>query len=254
MATDDVPANRINYLRMLQAVSHSELDVPGLEKLIKTETSICSRLLRCRNSARFGFKSEIHSVRHALSILGDREVRRWVRLIATVGAGQDKTSDLVLCALVRARFGELLSPLTRHGESDLFLLGLLSMLDGMLEMPMSEILEKIPLDTETKAVLRGELSVLRPIYQLMLAHESGEWDAARPICDALSLEADNVAGLYWQAQQWRGKYPAEGSWLPGSVKQTSGNVPLCKTGLLCHLRVCAGASTISLFAFGLVPA
>jgi EAL and modified HD-GYP domain-containing signal transduction protein len=202
MATHDVPANRIHYLRMLQAVSPPELDLPGLEKLIKTETSICYRLLRYMNSARFGFRNEIHSVRHALSILGDREVRRWVRLIATVGAGQDKTSDLVLCALVRARFGELLSPLTRHGESDLFLLGLLSMLDVMLEMPMSEILEKIPLDAETKAVLRGELSVLRPIYQLMLAHESGEWDAARPICDALRLEADNVASLYWQAQQW----------------------------------------------------
>jgi len=202
MATRDVPANRINYLRMLQAVSPAELDLPGLEKLIKTETSICYRLLRYVNSARFGFRNEIHSVRHALSILGDREVRRWVRLIATVGAGQDKTSDLVLCALVRARFGELLSPFTRHGESDLFLLGLLSMLDVMLEMPMSEILEKIPLDAETKAVLRGELSVLRPIYQLMLAHESGEWEAARPICDALRLEADNVASMYWQAQQW----------------------------------------------------
>lgn len=202
MATHDVPANRIHYLRMLQAVSPPELDLPGLEKLIKTETSICYRLLRYMNSARFGFRNEIHSVRHALSILGDREVRRWVRLIATVGAGQDKTSDLVLCALVRARFGELLSPLTRHGESDLFLLGLLSMLDVMLEMPMSEILEKIPLDAETKAVLRGEPSLLRPVYQLVLAHESGEWDAARPICDALRLEADNVASLYWQAQQW----------------------------------------------------
>ena len=56
----------------------------------------------------FAFQSEIHSVRHALSILGEREVRRWARLVAAVGAGQDKTSDLLLSALVRARFGELL--------------------------------------------------------------------------------------------------------------------------------------------------
>jgi c-di-GMP-related signal transduction protein len=202
MTTHDVPANAVNYIRMLQAVSQPDLDVPELDKLIKTEASICYRLLRYMNSARFGFKNEIHSVRHALAILGDREVRRWVRLIATVGAGQDKTSDLVLCALVRARFGELLAPLVRHGESDLFLLGLLSMLDTMLEIPMSEILEKIPLDTETKAVLRGEPSLLRPIYQLMLAHESGEWEAARSICDTLQIDADTVATSYWQAQQW----------------------------------------------------
>ena len=125
-----------------------------------------------------------------------------MRLIATVGAGQDKTSDLVLCALVRARFGELLAPLTPHGESDLFLLGLLSMLDVMLETPMSEILEKIPLDSETKAVLRGEPSLLRPIYQLMLAHESGEWEAGQGICASLHIDHDTVAASYWQAQQW----------------------------------------------------
>jgi EAL and modified HD-GYP domain-containing signal transduction protein len=202
MTTHDVPANAVNYIRMLQAVSQPDLDVSELDKLIKTETSICYRLLRYMNSARFGFKSEIHSVRHALAILGDREVRRWVRLIATVGAGQDKTSDLVLCALVRAQFGELLTPLVRHGESDLFLLGLLSMLDVMLEMPMAEILEKIPLDSETKAVLRGEPSPLRPIFQLMLAHESGEWEAARNVCDSLQVDADIVATSYWQAQQW----------------------------------------------------
>jgi EAL and modified HD-GYP domain-containing signal transduction protein len=202
MTTHDVPANSLNYIRMLQAVSRPDLDVAELEKLVKTEASICYRLLRYMNSARFGFKSEIHSVRHALAILGDREVRRWVRLIATVGAAQDKSSDLVLCALVRARFGELLSPLVRHGESDLFLLGLLSMLDVILEMPMSDIMEKIPLDSETKAVLRGEPSVLRPVYQLMLAHESGEWEASRSICGSIHIDGAAVAASYWQAQQW----------------------------------------------------
>jgi EAL and modified HD-GYP domain-containing signal transduction protein len=202
LTTHDVPANALSYVRMLQAVSRPNLDVPEIEKLIKTEASICYRLLRYMNSARFGFKNEIHSVRHALAILGDREVRRWVRLIAAVGAGQDKSSDLVLCALVRARFGELLAPLARHGESDLFLLGLLSMLDVMLEVPMSEVLEKIPLDSETKAVLRGESSLLRPIYQLILAHESGEWEAVRGICASLQLDPDTVAASYWQSQQW----------------------------------------------------
>jgi EAL and modified HD-GYP domain-containing signal transduction protein len=202
LATHDAPANRISYVRMLQAVSRPEIDVLEVENVIKSEAAICYRLLRYMNSAKFGFRNEIHSVRHALAILGDKEVRRWVRLIATVGAGQDKSSDLVLCALVRARFGELLSPATRHGESDLFLLGLLSMLDTMLEMPMADILEKIPVDSETKTVLRGEPSLLRPIYQLILAHESGEWDAARSLCDNLSLDPDSVAGWHWQAQEW----------------------------------------------------
>jgi c-di-GMP-related signal transduction protein len=200
--TRDMPANRLQCLRMLQEVSRPELDIVGLERLIKSEASICYRLLRYLNSSMFGLKSEVHSVRHALSMLGEREVRRWVRLVAAVGAGDEKPSDLVLAALVRARFGELLAPQVQHGESDLFLMGLLSLIDAMLEMPMVEVLERVPLDIETKAVLLGQVSLLRPVYQLMLAHESGEWEAVGQLCQNLKLQSEEVAALYWQAQQW----------------------------------------------------
>jgi EAL and modified HD-GYP domain-containing signal transduction protein len=122
--------------------------------------------------------------------------------VAAVGAGQQKASDLVLSALVRARFAEMLSAKVEHGESDLFLLGLLSLIDAMLEMPMADVLERVPLDRETKAVLLGQPSILRPVYQLMLAHESGEWEAAAHLSQNLHLDAEEVAGFYWQAQQW----------------------------------------------------
>lgn len=202
LSTPDVPANRWNYLRMLQEVSRSELDIPELEKLVKTEASVCYRLLRYLNSTAFAFRNEIHSVRHALTILGERDLRRWVRLVATVAAGQDKTTDLVLSALVRGRFGELLAPYVPHGESDLFLIGLLSLIDIILEMPMPEILERISLDRATKAVLLGEPSTLRPLYQLMLAHESGDWCEALRIGRNLCLEPEFVAEKYWEAQKW----------------------------------------------------
>jgi EAL and modified HD-GYP domain-containing signal transduction protein len=202
VATRDVPANRLNYLRLIGAVSRTDLDLVELEKLVKGEPSICYRLLRYLNSAMFGFTSEIHSVRHALSILGEHEVKRWVRLVAAVEAGQNKPSDLILSALVRGRFGELLSPRIEHGDSDLFLLGLLSLLDAMLETPMQIVLEKIPLDQDTKAVLLGQASRLRPVYQLMLAYESGQWDATAELCRKLQLNDEDTAGDYWRAQQW----------------------------------------------------
>jgi len=202
LAAHSMPGNSLNYLRMMREVSRPELDVPVLERLIKGEASICYRLLRYLNSSVFGFKSEIHSVRHALSILGEREVRRWVRLVAAVAAGQDKASDLVLSSLVRARFGELLAPQVPSGESDLFLLGLLSLIDAMLEMPMADVLDKISLDCETKAVLLGQPSKLRPVFQLILAHESGEWEAAAQVAEGLHLNPKEVAALHWQSQQW----------------------------------------------------
>ncbi|HYA47983.1 MAG TPA: HDOD domain-containing protein [archaeon] len=200
--THEIPANQFHYMRMWQAVAQPELDVREIENVIKSEASLCYRLLRYLNSPVFGFGNEIHSVRHALAILGEREIRRWVRLVATLGAGQDKSSELVLSALVRARFCELLSPKIPHGQSDLFLLGLLSLMDAILEIPMARILESVPVDHETGRVLLGGESRLRKFYQLMLAQESGEWPATNELSRQLHLSESEVAEKYWEAVQW----------------------------------------------------
>lgn len=202
LSTHEIPANQLNYLRMWQAVAWPELDIREVEQVIKGEASLCYRLLRYLNSAAFGFGTEIHSVRHALSLLGEREVRRWIRLVATLGAGQNKSSDLVLSALVRGRFCELLSPTVGAGDSDLFLMGLLSVMDAILEIPMARVLENVPVDQESKAVLLGGASRLRPFYQLMLAQESGEWETARELAGQLHLSESDVAEKYWEAMQW----------------------------------------------------
>ena len=205
LTAHEIPANQLNYLRMLTAVSQPELDVRAIENLVKGEASLCYRLLRYLNSAAFGFGSEIHSVRHALSILGEREVR-WIRLVASLAAGQNKASDLVLAALVRARFCELLSPKVQqevqHGDSDLFLMGMLSLMDTILEIPMRQVLDNVPIDQECKAALLGVTSRLRPFYQLMLAQESGAWTAVQELATQLQLSETEVSEAYWQAMQW----------------------------------------------------
>lgn len=198
----DIPANNANYLRMLQAVSGPDINLREVENLVKSEASLCYRLLRYLNSALFCFSSEIHSIRHALSILGEREIRRWVRLVATIAAGQHKSSELVFTALVRARFCELLSMKVQHGGSDLFLMGLFSLMDAILEMRMPDLLAKIPLDRAIKNVLLGGPSHLRMVYRLMLAQESGEWPAVDELAKLLHLERDELASCYWKAMRW----------------------------------------------------
>ena len=198
----EIPSNRLNYMRLMQALSRPELEPRELEEAIKCEASLCYRLLRYLNSAAFGFRSEIKSIRHALAIMGEREVRRWLRLVATLSAGQGKSSDLVLSAMVRARFCELLGERVKHGESDLFLVGLLSMMDAILELPMGVVLEGISVDQETKAVLLGNPSILSPIYGLMLAQEAGDWDRVSTASSSLHLPESFVSEAHWKAMQW----------------------------------------------------
>lgn len=202
MQAREIPANRANYLRLLQAISRPELDPRELESAIKGEASLCYRLLRYLNSPVFGLSREVKSIRHALAILGEREVRRWLRLVVTLSATQNKPSDLVLSALVRARFGELLAPKIKHGESDLFLVGLLSLMDAILEVQMGVVLEGISLDKETRAVLLGEKSILSEFYRLMLAQESGDWGIVASTNSELHLSDSFVAESHWKAMQW----------------------------------------------------
>jgi len=206
----EIPKNQVNYLRLLQATSRDEMEVKEIEDIIKGEASLCYRLLRYLNSAAFSFASEIHSVRHGLAILGEREVRRWVRLVAALGAGENKSSDLVLSALVRARYCELLAPKIPHGESDLFIVGLFSMMDSILEMPMGLVIEGISLDHETRAVLLGQKSELDPIYQLMLAQEKADWTTLSALCSQLKLTESRVTECHWQAMQWAREMTSSG--------------------------------------------
>ena len=197
----EVPASRLHYIRLLEMVSRREMDMRELEKMLKQEASICYRLLRYLNSPLFGFPLEIKSIRHAIAVLGEREMRRWIRLVVTVGAAEQRCSELVLMGLARARFCELLSN-QLQSNTDLFLLGLLSIMDAILEVSMEVLLEQLPVERETKTALLGQNSSLRPLYQLMLAQESGEWSQSSALAKQLKLPDEEVASTWWQALQW----------------------------------------------------
>ena len=202
MQAREIPANRINYLRLLQAISRSEPDPREIEDVIKGEASLVYRLLRYLNSPLFGFSREIRSVRHALAMLGGREVCRWIRLAATLVAAENKPTDLVLSALVRGRFCELLASKVKHDGSDLFLLGLLSLMDSILEVPMGVVLEGISVDQHIKAVLLGQDSPLVPVYQLVVAQEAADWDRVTDLAAQLHLDEGFVAECRWGAMEW----------------------------------------------------
>ncbi len=197
----EVPASRLHYMRLLELVSRPEIDMRELEKMLKQEASLSYRLLRYLNSPLFGFALEIKSIRHAIAVLGERELRRWIRLVVTVGAAEQKCSELVLMGLTRARFCELLSNRVQS-NSDLFLLGLLSVMDAILEVEMETLLEQLPVEREVKATLLSQESRLRPLFQLMLAQESGEWSQSSDLSQQMDIPDEEVALTWLQALQW----------------------------------------------------
>lgn len=201
-----IPAHQSTCLTLLKAVSKPELDLSEVEDLIRREPSLCYRLLRYLNSPVLGLVSEVQSIRQALSLLGDREVTRWIRMATTLVMGQGKPSDLVLSSLVRARFCELLGSKVQHGDSDLFLMGMLSLMDAILEAPIGIITDGLALDPVTKAQLvagkSGAKTPLSPIYELMVARESGDWEAVTALGKRLNLSLYFLAETYNESLRW----------------------------------------------------
>jgi c-di-GMP phosphodiesterase len=195
-------SNRAIHLAILNAVLKPDLDLEQVEDLIKKDATLCFRLLRYLNSPMFGFRSEICSVRQALMILGENEVRRWCRLAVTIEMAQNRTSDLMLSALTRGRFCELLGPNLVDGAIDLFLLGLLSMMDSILEIPMASVVSALSINQDIKlALLRKECN-LTPLYNLMLAVEAGEWFTVTNLCEEMHLSEMLVSDAQWKAMEW----------------------------------------------------
>jgi c-di-GMP-related signal transduction protein len=202
LRTRTAQTNRTVYLRLLQAVCRPELDWNAIEELIKSDATIYYRFMRFVNSAGVGIRCEVRSVRQALGLLGDDEIRRWCRLSGMFEMSRGRPGDILLSALVRARFAELLGPRIRHGGADLFLLGLLTLMDTILEIPMSAIINGLALDEASATFLLEHEGSLRPIFELVFAVETGAWDSVIQSCRELHVQEDFAALCYSSAMAW----------------------------------------------------
>jgi len=206
MRARQIPANHATYMRLLQSVAKPQLDFNEIEDLIKHEPSLCYRLLRYLNSPLLGLASPVSSVRQALALLGERETVRWIRMATTLVMGQNKSSDLVLSSLVRARFCELLGPKVKHGKADLFLMGMLSLMDAILEVPIGMLIDELALDEDLKAQLlsgkSGAKTPLSPLYHLMVAREMGNWEVVTTLGKQLNLSLYAISQTYNEAMRW----------------------------------------------------
>ena len=200
----DIPSNQMNYLLVLQAVNRAQMDIAEVSLRIKAEASLSFRLLRYLNSPAFPLIVEVHSIPHALSLLGERGTRKWVSLIAVTCMASGKPAELVALPLIRARFCELLAPSAGLAQSanDLFLLGLLSAMDAILDMRMPDVLKEISIGDEIRDALLGHANNLRDIFDVVLNYERGRWDEIGPSAARLGIHEDTIPACYLEAVEW----------------------------------------------------
>ncbi len=199
-----LPGRRLAYLQLLSALRQPDVGVMQVEELVKHDVSLSYRVLKCVNSAAYGLRSEVTSIRQALVMIGVDPIRKWVSVWSIAGLNTDGPSELVTVSLLRARCCELLGGQLgrRGGDSELFLLGLCSLLDAILDRPLADAVADLPLGAEIKAALLGEANTARAVLDVVVAYEAGDWDVASEKGLALGLPEDAAALAYADALIW----------------------------------------------------
>jgi len=204
MQHHDLPAFKLAYLELLQAATAPEFNFEVLASKIKQEASLTFRLLRYLNSAAFGLRLEIRSIPHALSLLGERELRKWIAVVSVGVMADGKPGELMVVPLVRGRFCELLAPFAGMGDqtNDLFLLGLLSVMDAILDQPLETILAEMPVRQEIKQALLARTGTYRNMLDIAIAHERADWTKISTLAASLGIPEGQIPALYVSAVDW----------------------------------------------------
>ncbi len=204
LATRDIPGSKLQYLRILQEIHRRDVDFRRIEEIIRHDLSLCYKFLRYVNSAYFGWVDEVRNIRQALQLLGEKEVRKWVTLVVMATMAEDKPHELIVTAITRARFCELVAPVARLASraDDLFLAGMLSLLDAVLDRPLPSVLSELPIDRDIRSALLEDAGPLRDTFACVLAYERGDWDAFSRWAAGLAVDEGSIPALHRDAVEW----------------------------------------------------
>lgn len=182
----------------------ANVEIGEIEKGFKRDVALSFKLLRYINSVGFGLSCEIQSIRHALAILGYQQLYRWLTLLVVTANEGATPPALMKTAVTRGRLTELLGQdfLDKAERDNLFIVGIFSLLDAMLEMPMDQILDKLILpDPITDALLHRD-GIYGPFLQLSEACESSDIAHIRELAERLTLDPERVNAAHIQALAW----------------------------------------------------
>ncbi len=204
MSRRDIPANKMQYLRVLKEIHSPEIDFHRMAQTVQREVSLSFKLLKLINSAAFGLRHKVSNIVQALSLLGEREIRTWVSLLSVSAMASDKPAELVVNSLIRARFCEKAAGLIGDGSqsSELFLMGLFSQLDAILDRPLAELLDEIQVSKEICRALLDEEGKRYHLLALCVTLERGNWDQLSTLATNLELDETALSETYLAAVQW----------------------------------------------------
>lgn len=199
MANRKIPGYKLNYLNFLKELNREEIDFDKLESIIKNDMSMTVSLLSTINSAYYGYN--VSSIKQASTLLGINGLKKWSLIYLAEGLRNDKPDILFVNTLTRAKFAETVAEDfgVKEKSSELFTMGMLSMMDAFLNKPLEEIIDEIALKADIKAALLRGKGIYGEILQLAIAFERVKWQEISIIEKTYGLNPKKLYSKYLQA-------------------------------------------------------
>jgi EAL and modified HD-GYP domain-containing signal transduction protein len=192
---------QMNLLSTMAEANKRDVRFDRLEKIIERDVGISYKLLRYINSAYYRPVSEIKSIRHAIALLGERGIRRFLSLIAMSSLAIGKPNELVRESMIRASFCEKLAN-REMDQAELFTLGLFSLIDAIMDRPMAVLMKELPLaETIKNALVKGDGNY-GDILRLISNYEQGRWDGVDGVAERLGLDGSKLPDYYTESVAW----------------------------------------------------
>ena len=198
----EVEPLKVNYLELMNIVNDVDFELTKAADVIGRDTALVVSLLEMVN--RIATKSEVTSIRHAAALLGQRELKKWINTEITKDLCADRPNQLTRVSLLRAMFLECLAPSFGMGmkASELFLMGLFSVLNIILSMPMEEALNKVNVSKDIREALLSCKGEFADIYGFMTAYENADWQEVSRMQILKNIDSDAVFKAYIEAVCW----------------------------------------------------
>ena len=200
----EVAPIKINYLKLMKVINEPDFDLDDVANVISQDPALTIELLKIAN--KLTINSNIRSIAQATALLGQRELRRWLNTTLLNGLAAGKPNEITRLSLVRARFAENLAPIFDYAmrKDELFLMGLFSLLNLILDMPMDKALEQVGVSNEIKKALVSDDGIFAPQLEFLLSYEAGDWQEVSRLMVLHDIEMDDVYEAYVEALKWYG--------------------------------------------------
>ncbi len=196
-----------NFFRLMVAVTRDEPDVEEIEHIISIDATLTYGLLKMANSCYFAMRHRVTTVRQAIMTMGLNELKQWVYLLSASNAEnqmEEGAEEFLRMSFMRASFCSSLMNYAKDmpiSKPDAYLMGMFSTLNYLIDAPLEEILEQVPLRQEAKEALLHHTGRCGMLYDLALCYERADWGRIDELAEGLGIPTNLLTSLYFNCME-----------------------------------------------------